>query len=50
VYQEAFASLEEAVRRERQLKGWSHAKKQALISGDRAWLKDLSKCRSTTPD
>ena len=31
VYQESFAALEDAVRRERQLKGWSRSKKVALI-------------------
>jgi putative endonuclease len=33
----------EAVRRERQLKGWSRAKKLALISGDAVRLKRLSR-------
>jgi predicted GIY-YIG superfamily endonuclease len=35
----------EAVRRERQLKGWSRAKKLALISGDLSTLKRLSRPR-----
>lgn len=34
-----------AMRRERQLKGWSHQKRDALIEGDRAKLKQLSKRR-----
>ena len=35
-----------AMRRERQLKGWSHEKRQALIHGDAQLLKQLSKRRS----
>jgi len=34
VYHERFETEAEAVRRERQLKRWSRAKKQALIAGD----------------
>jgi putative endonuclease len=45
VRQESYATLEEAVERERQLKGWSHAKKHALVTGDREQLKALSKSR-----
>jgi predicted GIY-YIG superfamily endonuclease len=47
VYQESFATLEEAVRRERQLKGWSRAKKLALISKNLGQLKALAACRDT---
>jgi len=46
VYSEAFPSEDEALRRERQLKHWSHAKKDALIEGDLPRLKHLSKQRS----
>lgn len=45
VYTETFNSQAEAMRRERQLKGWSHAKKEALINGDTLTLKMLSKRR-----
>jgi predicted GIY-YIG superfamily endonuclease len=34
VWCERFPSLGEALARERQLKGWSRAKKEALITGD----------------
>jgi putative endonuclease len=34
-----------ARKRERQIKRWSHAKKQALIEGDLARLKSLSRSR-----
>lgn len=43
VYQQACESKAAAVARERQLKGWTRAKKQALIDGDTARLKELSK-------
>ena len=45
VYVEACRSLEEAVNRERQLKRWSHGKKEALITGDTDALHALSKRR-----
>lgn len=41
VYQEGFNSLLLATRREKQLKGWTRAKKEALISGDLVLLKKL---------
>jgi predicted GIY-YIG superfamily endonuclease len=41
VYSEPFASREAAVSRERQLKRWTRAKKDALISGDTPLLKRL---------
>ena len=43
VYSEQFSSEKQAVTRERQLKHWSHKKKEALISGDLDRLKQLSK-------
>ena len=46
VYSEAFPSETQAVKRERQLKRWSHAKKQALADGNAEQLKRLSKRRS----
>lgn len=46
VYSEAFGSEAEALARERQIKRWSHQKKQALIAGDLERLKHLSKRRS----
>ena len=41
VYSETFDSREAAARRERQLKGWTRRKKEALIAGDSALLKRL---------
>lgn len=41
VYTEVFASRAEAMQRERQLKGWTRAKKEALIANDLKKLKAL---------
>lgn len=43
VYAEALTGLTPAVQRERQLKGWSRAKKAALICGDGEVLRQLSR-------
>ena len=40
-YFEVCRSKDEAFERERQLKGWTRAKKEALIAGDRNTLKAL---------
>jgi putative endonuclease len=45
VYQEPCKNLEDAVSRERQIKKWSRAKKEALINGEFETLKKLSKSR-----
>jgi predicted GIY-YIG superfamily endonuclease len=45
VYREVFGSREEALGRERQIKGWSRAKKEALIEGDIGKLAGLAKRR-----
>jgi predicted GIY-YIG superfamily endonuclease len=47
LYYETFADKMKALDRERQLKGWSRAKKEALISGNFRQLKRLSGSRST---
>ena len=41
VYQERYTTLQEAMKREKQLKGWTRAKKEALINGDLETLKRL---------
>lgn len=43
VYTEEYPTYKEAFKRERQLHGWSHAKKEALINGDIQKLKELCK-------
>jgi predicted GIY-YIG superfamily endonuclease len=46
VYAEEHSSPGSAIARERQLKRWSHKKKEALVLGDRAALRALGR-RST---
>ena len=43
VYHEKFRNLHDAVKRERQVKRWSKAKKEALINGEIEILQKLSK-------
>jgi len=43
VYKEEYSSIEQAFARERQLHGWSRAKKEALIKGEFESLIQLSK-------
>ena len=45
VYEEHLPSEADTIVRERQIKRWTHAKKLALINGDKASLKSLSKRR-----
>jgi putative endonuclease len=45
-FSERFERIEDTISAERQIKGWSRSKKQALIEGDFARLQDLSKRRS----
>ena len=53
LWSQDFVMLTDAIAAERQLKGWSRAKKQALIAGDFELLKELSRRpsarRSTHP-
>ena len=42
-YHEVYESKEGAMKREKQIKRWTRAKKQALINGDIKTLKQLSK-------
>ena len=42
VYKEEYASIEQAFARERQLHGWSRAKKEALLKGELSSLRSLS--------
>ena len=42
-FSETFVTRREALERERQLKGWSRAKKEALIKGNCTRLKELAK-------
>lgn len=46
IYTEEYDRIDEAFRREQQLKKWSHAKKEALIRGDVELLRQLSKSKN----
>lgn len=46
VYSEAHPTRLAAIRRERQLKGWTRKKKEALIRGDLSTLRILSRRRT----
>ncbi len=48
IFQEQFATRDEAFARERQIKGWSRRKKLALASGDWAAMQRLSAARGST--
>ena len=45
IYHEQYESMSEARRRERQVKKWSRAKKEALVVSDMDTLKRLSRSR-----
>lgn len=47
VYQEMFPDKITALKREKQLNGWTRAKKEALINGELESLRSLSKSHST---
>ena len=47
VWSETFETREEALAAERQIKGWSRAKKQALIDGDWELVSKLAKNRQS---
>jgi putative endonuclease len=49
VWSEAFERATDAVAAERQLKGWSRAKKEALVRGDWAAIQRLSRRRAGKP-
>ena len=46
VYFEIFARIDWAFYREKQIQGWSHKKKEALINGDLQKLKELSRSKN----
>jgi putative endonuclease len=49
VWSEHFDRITDAIAAERQIKGWSRKKKEALIKGDWDWLKQLAKRRAGRP-
>lgn len=48
VFSEIFEDVYNAISAERQIKGWTRAKKEALINGDFQLLHELSKCKNET--
>lgn len=48
VWSESFPTRDEAFGAERQIKGWSRAKKEALIAGDWNLISRLARSRSRT--
>ena len=48
VFSQEFADINDAIRAERQIKGWSRRKKEALINGDFDLLHELAKCTNNT--
>jgi len=49
VYSQEFARIEDAIAAERRIKGWSRAKKEALISGNLELLRILARNRTEFP-
>jgi putative endonuclease len=47
VYSNRFNDINDAIRAEKQIKGWSRAKKEALIRGDFEALVNLSKSKGS---
>lgn len=47
-FHQCFSTMDEAIRAEKQLKGWSRAKKEALIVGDFDLLRELSRSRTSS--
>ena len=48
VYFEEFQQVSDAFYREKQVQGWSRAKKEALINGDNNMLHELAECKNET--
>jgi predicted GIY-YIG superfamily endonuclease len=48
VYSQEFPDIRYAINAERQIKGWTRKKKEALIHGDFDLLHELAQCRNET--
>lgn len=46
VYSEMFTEVLQAIAWEKQIKGWSRAKKQAVINGEWSILPELAECKN----
>lgn len=49
IYSEAHLRYDEAVAAERRVKGWSRAKKAAVMRGDFEALHDFARCHANLP-
>jgi putative endonuclease len=48
VYSQSFDNMNDAMKAEKQIKGWTRKKKEALVSGDFKLLHELAKCKNET--
>ncbi len=48
LWSDEFSNMYQAITAERQIKGWTRKKKEALISGDFDLLQELAKCKNIT--
>ena len=48
VFSQEFSDINDAIRAERQIKGWTRKKKEALMNGDFNLLRELAKCKNQT--
>lgn len=48
MYYEEFERIDEAFYREKQVQGWSRAKKEALMNGDKNKLHEFAECKIET--
>ena len=46
VYYESWERIDDAYRREKQVQGWTHDKKRALIAGETNLLRTLAECQN----
>lgn len=49
LWSEEFANIDDAIAFEKQVKGWSRAKKEALMRGDWAELQRLARAKGASP-
>jgi len=49
IWRDMFQTRDDAKAAEKQIKGWSRAKKEALIRGDWDRVSELARCRSRNP-
>ena len=48
MYSQYFENIKDAMNAEKQMKGWTRKKKEALIDGDFELLHELAKCKNET--